>query len=220
VELASDVGFTAILDSASELASSSWTATVSLAPSDNTTYYWRYAAKSAGSYGSWSATQQVKVWVVGKAGPAGGIVFYDAGSQQGWGRWLECAPADVDGGNPKVWWNGTAIGIPSAKETGIGTGKANTEAIVAAQGAGSYAASLCQAYSLNGFSDWFLPSKDELNLMYMKLKVSGLGSFAAHNYWSSSQGDTYKAWNQYFDNDFQYNSNTYSNFLVRAVRAF
>jgi hypothetical protein len=162
-----------------------------------------------------------KVPAVGETGPAGGIVFYDAGSQQSWGRYMECAPADLNGGSGIVWWNGSYIGISGAQQFGIGTGKANTAAIIAAQGAGSYAASLCQSYSLNGYSDWFLPSNDELNLMYTNLKVSGIGGFAASTYWSSSQWDISSAARfQNFDNGYQSFTNPNGPFLVRAVRAF
>jgi len=83
---------------------------------------------------------------------------------------------------------------------------------------------LCNALVLenNGvkYSDWFLPSKDELNLMYENLKVYGVGGFHA-NYWSSSQYNANFTWIQNF-----YSGNQYYNFYktniarVRAVRAF
>ena len=116
------------------------------------------------------------LWVaaVGSEGLAGGIVFYDKGSySDGW-RYLEAAPSDQSTGIQ--WSNGEYIDIKT--NTAVGTGKANTDAIIAAQGDGNYAAALCKNLTINGFSDWFLPSKDELDLMYTNLKKAGLGGSA------------------------------------------
>ena len=165
-----------------------------------------------------------KIYNVGDTGPAGGLVFYDKGSYSSGWRYMEAAPSDQSSGI--VWWKG--IYIPTgARATEIGSGRANTTAIIAAQGAGSYAASLCANLVLGGYDDWFLPSKDELNLMYNNLKVAGRGSFAPAWYWSSSEY-TYgiydgHAWPQDFGGSsaiaYQngYMSNTY---YVRAVRAY
>jgi hypothetical protein len=75
---------------------------------------------------------------------------------------------------------------------------------------------------LGGFDDWFLPSKDELNLMYINLKKAGRGSFGSAWYWSSSEYVNYYAWSQYFDCGTQSNINYYKYYYgrVRAVRAF
>ncbi|MDR3302599.1 MAG: DUF1566 domain-containing protein, partial [Spirochaetaceae bacterium] len=112
----------------------------------------------------------------------------------------------------------------SGTGTAVGTGKRNTQIIVAfCRNIGELdrAAELCDALEVNGYDDWFLPSKDELNLMYTNLKQKGLGEFSNSWYWSSSQGSTYGSWYQDFSNGSQYVSlgkhNTYS---VRAVRAF
>jgi hypothetical protein len=48
------------------------------------------------------------------------------------------------------------------------------------------AARLCEAFTNNGYKDWFLPSQDELKLMYKNLNEKGLGSFINDWYWSSS----------------------------------
>ena len=71
---------------------------------------------------------------------------------------------------------------------------------------------------LGGYSDWYLPSKDELNQLYLNQAV--VGGFAYYNYWSSSENDTYDAWYQYFGYGYQYNNSKYSTLSVRAVRAF
>jgi uncharacterized caspase-like protein len=135
----------------------------------------------------------------GETGPAGGIIFYDKGSvSDGW-RYLEAAPKDQSTGIQ--WYNGSNKDVSTS--TAIGSGKANTDAIIAAQGSGNYAATLCRNLTIGGFSDWFLPSKDELNLMYTNLKKANLGGFGGSWLWSSSQNVDYNAWGQRF---FQWHS--------------
>jgi hypothetical protein len=102
---------------------------------------------------------------------------------------------------------------------GIGNGKQNTELIVRGDETGT-AAHRCREYQQGGYSDWFLPSKDELNLMYQNLKQKSLGGFSNATYWSSSERSNSSAWYQEFSNGSSwYNSkpNTYS---VRPIRQF
>ena len=69
-----------------------------------------------------------------------------------------------------TWWNGTYT-TTGATATAIGTGKANTRKIILSQGKpGSYAALLCANYKGGGYTDWVLPSKDELNELYKQKK--------------------------------------------------
>ena len=153
----------------------------------------------------------------GDIGPAGGIVFYDKGRVSAGWRYLEAAPADQSSGIQ--WYNGDYIDIKTG--TAVGSGKANTEAIIAAQGNGNYAATLCKNLTLGGFSDWFLPSKDELDLMYKNLKKSNSGGFGEGWLWSSSQhynGDF--AWLQGFSDGGQGGYGKVSRYAVRACRAF
>ncbi len=153
---------------------------------------------------------------VGGKGPAGGFVFYDKGNySDGW-RYLEAAPKDQS--TNIVWWNGSYKDIRT--NTAVGSGKSNTDAIIAAQGSGNYAATLCKNLSIGGFSDWFLPSKDELGLMYTNLKKAGLGGFSGSWLWSSSQDSSVYAWSQDFSDGRQGLSRKYSGYSVRACRAF
>jgi hypothetical protein len=73
---------------------------------------------------------------------------------------------------------------------------------------------------LGGYTDWFLPSKGELNLMYENLKVSGVGGFADDAYWSSSEYNADIAWVQDFYDGYQYYSHKNNAYRVRAFRAF
>ena len=101
----------------------------------------------------------------------------------------------------------------------IDTGAANTAAIVAGCVSGEVtAAEVANAYELNGFADWFLPSKGELNLLYLQKDV--VGSFASFSYWSSSEGNSGLAWSQYFGGGDQGDFGKDSTLGVRAVRAF
>ena len=102
----------------------------------------------------------------------------------------------------------------------IGTGMSNTQKIVGIQGEGSYAAKLCSDLTQGGYSDWFLPSKDELNLMYENLHLKGIGSFEPDWYWSSSEGGAVLAWFQFFGSGRQYAFNVWGLYRVRAVLAF
>ena len=157
---------------------------------------------------------------VGDVGPAGGIIFYDKGKiSDGW-RYLEAAPTDQS--TDIQWYNGINIGIKTG--IAIGTGRANTAAIIAAQGRKNYAATLCRNLTINGFSDWFLPSKDELSLMYTNLMKAGHGGFTPklNNswYWSSTEYNNNLAWAQNFNGGYQDYNDKYDAGSVRAVRAF
>lgn len=72
----------------------------------------------------------------------------------------------------------------------IGKGDDNTKNIVNTYSElDSISAALCYNLVENGYDDWFLPSEDELMLIYNKLASVGIGSFYNHSYWSSTQVD-------------------------------
>ena len=157
---------------------------------------------------------------VGDIGPAGGYIFYDKGSySDGW-RYLEAAPNDL---SEAYYYGGYGTEIGNTSEA-VGTGKSNTETIIKKLGNETCAAKACSDYIYNGYDDWFLPSKDELNLMYTNLKKKGIGNFADRGvYWSSSEYDRYFAWAQYFyDGELLgYGLNRYYGvYDVRPVRMF
>ena len=160
----------------------------------------------------------------------GGVVFYifqsgDQGYVTGETHGLIVAVSDQS--SSIQWYNGfnTTTG---ATATAVGTGSANTDAIIASQGATetSYAAGLARAYTGGAYTDWFLPSKDELNQMYLNKSTinttasANSGNNFSNYYSSSTENSSSNAWIQGFSvgnqglgsKDFTYN--------VRAVRAF
>ena len=120
----------------------------------------------------------------------------------------------------------TGVGLATIKglHRGLFGGKAATAAIVARHDAGSvakntYAAGVADDYVANGITDWWLPSKDELQKMQENLNNKGVGGFASGYYWSSSEHVADLAWVQSFSNGDQGYSKTFPSY-VRPVRAF
>ncbi len=181
----------------------------------------------------------VPTWIGGTPPPPqlgdyrdGGVVFY-----------LASSPTDIDGdGNVDLglvcaiedqsmgiqWYNGTYLNTGSTA-IALGTGNTNTAAIIFAQNeiVTSYAAGLARDYRGGGYTDWFLPSKDELNQIFEKRSMINTtaaenngSDFLTNAYWSSTEIDNYYAWGQSFSNGEQYNFFKNYSANVRAVRAF
>ena len=159
-----------------------------------------------------------KTYEIGDTGPAGGIVFYDKGfTSDGW-RYLEAAPAGTEF---EAGWGEYETNVAGTGTT-VGSGRRNTRLIIAALGANESAAWLCANLNVNEYKDWFLPSIDELDLMFINLKQKGLGGFEDGFYWSSSQdaGNYNHALTRLFSDGKQYiGYKDYDN-NVRAIRAF
>ncbi|TAL47954.1 MAG: DUF1566 domain-containing protein [Methylovulum sp.] len=151
----------------------------------------------------------------------GGIIFYlDNTGEHG------LIAAQTDQSTGIQWYNGTHI-TTGATGTAVGTGLANTSKIIKAQGAGFYAAKLCAKLVIGAYSDWYLPSLIELKRMYQNIgpaaaaPLTNVGGFASAAYWSSSEGDSTYAWEQYFSSGGrQFYTNKSGSRRVRAVRAF
>ena len=159
---------------------------------------------------------------------AGGIVFYiDKSGNHG----LVCAEKDFG----RATWDDLMGKKVGANEDGIsnGHGMRNTRKIV--EHASWYiqkaffsttktpaptAARLCLELNHKGFSDWYLPTKKELELMYQTSEENNLGIFQAHNYWSSTENGNYNAWIFDFNDGYAYSFEKYNQYYVLAVRAF
>jgi len=149
---------------------------------------------------------------IGDTGPAGGTVFYIT---DGGAHGMEAAPADQSSG---VVWGCGGTDLPGADGTAVGTGAQNTADILSGCATLEIAARAADEYILNGFPDWFLPSQDELDLLYKQKAV--VGGFASSYYWSSSEYNSNSAWTQHFFNGNQVTLAKVNSFRVRAVRAF
>jgi hypothetical protein len=180
----------------------------------NTSYYVRaYATNSTGtSYGAQVYFVSTTMHYLGE-NYGGGIVFYlDSTGQHG----LISAPANQSKG--AEWGcNGTTIGDTSVA---IGKGQFNTLAILTGCSAAGIAARICNDLVLNSYDDWFLPSRDELNQMYVHKNI--IGGFADNYYWSSTEVGVYHAWAKSFWSGGGYTNPhvKYAVYYVRAIRAF
>ncbi|MBZ0243200.1 MAG: DUF1566 domain-containing protein [Bacteroidales bacterium] len=150
----------------------------------------------------------------------GGIIAYilqsgDPGYVAGETHGIIAAASDQSTG---AEWGCLETTISGADGTALGTGYQNTLDIVAGCGESGIAAKICKNLVLNGYNDWYLPSKDELNKLYLSKDL--IGGFAADWYWSSSEFSSYFAWKQYFGDGYQGSSSKINTNYVRAVRAF
>jgi uncharacterized protein (TIGR02145 family) len=178
------------------------------------TYYVRaYAKNSAGiSYGNQLQFRNIAIGDTYN----GGVIFY-------------INPTGLNGlvcntnSSPSLNWGSNILnGIyttTNASGTAIGTGQANTTAIINSQGSGNYAAKYCEDLVSNGYSDWYLPSIDELQTIQYNLDMYGL--FSTGLYWSSTESSNNKA--KCFNFDFANNARDcekYTNNYVCPIRAF
>ena len=119
-----------------------------------------------------------------------GDLGYDANVQHG------LIAATVDQGTGIQWYNGSYT-TTGATGTAIGTGLDNTNKIIASQGnTGSYAAKLCRDFRGGGYTDWYLPSKDEIYKLY--LNRTAIGGFSDNYYWSSTETGFSPSLNYYY----------------------
>lgn len=164
-----------------------------------------------------------KPYAVGDTGPGGGIVFYDRGSYTTSGyiwRYMESSTVNQSPSILNCFSRNYYLSLFTSA-TAIGTGRTNTDMLIANDGVG-LASINCRAYTANGYSDWFLPSLDELKEMYAQRAV--IGVFSSTLYWSSSQNgsDSHYAYCVNFSTGATVN-NTYvdtEGYCYRAIREF
>jgi hypothetical protein len=166
----------------------------------------------------------------GPAGPTGGYPQHFIGASYGGGtvfyvydngqHGLIVSDMDISTGVAYT----TSGNVSMARGDGVGAGEMNTTIIIAveaSQGGGSFAAVLCSEYSINvngvTYGDWYLPSKHELNLLYLEKSTVGIPN---QSYWSSTENNSSSAWRQVFGDGTQNSVNKNTSNYVRAIRAF
>jgi len=143
----------------------------------------------------------------------GGIVFWvDDTGEHG----LVAATADQSTNSP--WMPSSGSYINKVRNDGIKTGRINTDLIIAYYGVNVYAAQVCAQYLGGGYGDWYLPSKYELNLLY--LQKTTVGGFVGSIYWSSTELDALNAWYSVFSDGSQFAGGKTGFWSVRAIRRF
>ncbi|MFH0841054.1 MAG: hypothetical protein V1903_00400 [Bacteroidota bacterium] len=149
----------------------------------------------------------------------GGFVFYVYDNGQ---HGLIAATSDI---TPIKWYAGTNM-YTLATSDGVGAGKANTAIILAQQGVGDgtmYAAKACFRYSnwmaSVNYSEWYLPSKYELNLLFMQKALTVLNLQEAY-YWSSTEAELNVAWAQHMETGSLSEAIKSAVITVRAIRTF
>jgi hypothetical protein len=176
---------------------------------------------------------------IGETGPGGGKIFYrnktgfTMTDDNSIAYYLEAAPADMPSMLEWAKYVSSTDISPAydISDTGtiIGTGRKNTTLILAMD-ATAPAAKACNDYSNNGKTDWFLPSKDELNELYMQMGIFnnwGISNYVSgdHRSWYLSSSVTRRNLIQVFDDDEYFGGGQFDFYLggkysVRAVRAF
>jgi hypothetical protein len=185
----------------------------------NTVYYIRaFATNSKGTQYGQVLTFKTTIGV-GDSYQGGKVAYIfelgDPGYISGEIHGIIAAPTDQSSGIK--WYNGTYKAIGSTSKA-IGSGNTNTNLIVSSQGIGSYAAKICSDLVLGGYSDWYLPSQEELLKLYINRSI--IGGFSTSDYWSSSE-DTYKnAWDYGFYYYMGYSKDKQNIGAVRAIRTF
>jgi hypothetical protein len=171
---------------------------------------------------------------IGDVAPGGGYVFYVSattinvatGISTG-GIYLATAPQTWSGGSidPNASFGCGSTNIAGTSDS-VGSGAENTRLINAGCATAGIASRLAADSSAEGFTDWFIPSIDELTLIYNNLKVNSLSNLQSWNYWSSTQGTT-SAYGKYWwfgsgavSGQTDKNNSAGSNMYVRPIRAF
>lgn len=160
-----------------------------------------------------------KTYKVGDTGPAGGIIFYvNPNAKADKWTYLEVGKSDISG---NFKWGPTGVECGTGEKTGDGL---NNTKILSKKGSSYQAA--CAVYGKdlygNKYTDWFIPSREEIKLLYESLKNGELNpeSFSPDYYWTSSEGGDSSAWKISLLTGIPGNESRINACKVRPVRRF
>ena len=169
-------------------------------------------------------TQQpnTQAFRIGDTGPAGGIIFYDKGNNSDGWRYLEVSPSTTDRVDQNVF-SATAI-YGQVSNRSVGAGLNNTRMYIERLHRNNVPANTALHYSNNlihnGFNDWFLPSIEELRLMYNNLRNNSSAGFLPRKYWSSTCNSQGSALFIDFSNGQETLGDWSGTMRIRAIRRF
>lgn len=155
----------------------------------------------------------------------GGVIFHlwkdNAGVEHG------LIVALTNQSTSQAWSNVTSAAIGTSAQSSW-DGLSNSNSIVGQADHTSSAAKLCLDLVSGGQSDWYLPSIQELNMLWNNYytvttalsQISGATQLSNSVYWSSSENNTNGAWDFYFGSGSAYSGSKNNTYYVRAVRAF
>jgi hypothetical protein len=199
-----------------------------------TLYYVRaYATNASGTaYGAEVSFTTSANLQIGESYQGGRVAYILQSNEFGYDPNIEHGMIAAENDLPNAYWACYGTAVNGADGTAYRTGNQNTIDIMAAscsQATSPVAATVCGNLVLNGYSDWFLPSKDELNILFLNkaaignfTTTGGAGGTSAY-YWSSSEvtSNNFSAWAQDFESGVQgVGSNKDGSWKVRAVRYF
>jgi len=173
-------------------------------------YVRAYARTSLGV--TYSNEKSFKPYSIGSVYAGGIILDLDSSGESG----IVCAAADLG----LYAWGCSGSLVPGTS-TSLGSGSANTDSILISCVTRPIAASVCSGLVANEYTDWYLPSRDELQLIYNRLHLQGRGGFGSGWYWTSSQSSGSTAWALNFGTGALSGSASKSlSGMVRPVRTF
>lgn len=169
----------------------------------NTTYHYRVIAENEAGKSIGEDMTFISRYEIGQKIGLSYIIHIDETGLHG----LICAqePAPDYSNYIGGWSDPPTALVTGASDTELGTGASNTAKIIAAHGPKAHHAYFVYTLRYNNQSDWVMPSKDELNLIYKNIKQKGLGFYAsASSYWSSSEYSKDSVWCQNFGTGAQF----------------
>jgi len=176
-----------------------------------TTYYYRVRANNFCRNENSNTITVNTIIIIGDSYAGGKVAYIDGTGQHGLIAKSSNEPSDLP-------WGCSGTNLTGADGTAIGTGAQNTVDIVTECAEADIAARKCSDLVFNGYNDWYLPSKDELNQLY--INKAAIGGFDSGDYWSSSETSSSDArWQDFGTGSFGSNGKGFY-FRVRSVRSF